>query len=149
MQHKTADLGGEVHYLDFGGTGEPVLMVHGLGGSAINWMAVGPEIARHHRALALDLAGFGQTPLLKRSAAVGPASDLVHSLIDKLVGEPVLLIGNSTRAHIAILDASNPPVSYTHRTLPTVYTVYTASVVASLLDLDRAHMLRSADAETQ
>ena len=71
MRHRVADIDGPVHYLDFGGSGSPVLMVHGLAGSALNWMAVGPEIARTHRAMAIDLAGFGQTPLLNRSAAVG------------------------------------------------------------------------------
>lgn len=63
MRHKTANLDGPIHYLDFGGTGKPLLMVHGLGGSALNWMAVGPEIAEDYHAMAIDLAGFGQTPL--------------------------------------------------------------------------------------
>ena len=41
MRHKTGDLNGPVHYLDFGGDGKPLLMVHGLGGNALNWMGVG------------------------------------------------------------------------------------------------------------
>ncbi len=48
-----------------------MVMVHGLGGNALNWMDVGPGIAKHHHAVAVDLAGFGQTPLFNRSAAVG------------------------------------------------------------------------------
>ncbi|TMF74118.1 MAG: alpha/beta hydrolase, partial [Chloroflexi bacterium] len=50
---------GPVHYLDFGGSGPTLLMVHGLGGNALNWMAVAPQIAMAHRAIAIDLAGFG------------------------------------------------------------------------------------------
>ena len=109
MRHKTADLDGPVHYLDFGGTGKPLLMVHGLGGSALNWMAVGPEIATSYHAFAIDLAGFGQTPLFRRSAAVGANAELVHSFIEKVIGEPVVIMGNSMGGHISILEAAQHP----------------------------------------
>lgn len=113
MRHKVADLHGPVHYLDFGGSGRPVVMVHGLGGSALNWMAVGPQIAKSHHALALDLAGFGQTPLFGRAATVGANAELVHEFIAKVAGEPVTLIGNSMGGHIAILEAAEHPKSIT------------------------------------
>ena len=109
MRHKTADLEGPLHYLDFGGTGKPLVMVHGLGGNALNWMLVGPEVAKDYHAFALDLAGFGQTPLFDRSAAVGANAGLVHSFIEKVIGEPVLLMGNSMGGHIAILEAADHP----------------------------------------
>lgn len=106
MRHKVADLGGPVHYLDFGGSGTPLLMVHGLGGSALNWLDVSPDFAEQHHALAIDLAGFGQTPLFDRSAAVGANAELVHSMIEKVIGEPVILMGNSMGGHIGVLEAS-------------------------------------------
>jgi pimeloyl-ACP methyl ester carboxylesterase len=109
VRHKTADLDGPVHYLDFGGTGKPLLMVHGLGGSALNWMAIGPEIAASYHAFAIDLAGFGQTPLFRRSAAVGPNAELVHSFIEQVIGEPVFIMGNSMGGHISILEAAQHP----------------------------------------
>ena len=109
MRHKTADVDGPVHYLDFGGTGKPLLMVHGLGGNALNWMSVGPELAKDYHAFALDLAGFGQTPLFNRSAALGANAGLVHSFIEKVIGEPVTLMGNSMGGHIAILEAADHP----------------------------------------
>ena len=109
MRHKVANLDGPVHYLDFGGSGRPVLMVHGLGGAAINWMAVGPEIATTHQALALDLAGFGQTPLFGRSATVPANATLVHDFIEKVIGEPAVLVGNSMGGHISVLEAAAHP----------------------------------------
>ena len=109
MRHKVADLGGPVHYLDFGGSGSAVVLVHGLAGSAINWMAVGPEIAKSHRARAIDLAGFGQTPLLDRSATVAANAALVHDFITEVVREPAILIGNSMGGHISILEAADHP----------------------------------------
>ena len=109
VRHKTVDLDGPVHYLDFGGDGKPVVMVHGLGGNAMNWMSVGPELANKHRVLALDLAGFGRTPLFNRSTTLGANAELVHSFIEQVVGEPAILMGNSMGGHIAILEAADHP----------------------------------------
>src|ERR1700736_968246 len=106
MRHKTVDLDGPVHYLDYGGEGTPLLMVHGLGGNALNWMAVGPQMANDYHAIAIDLAGFGRTPLFHRSASVGANANLVHSFIEQVIGEPVLLMGNSMGGHISILEAA-------------------------------------------
>jgi len=109
MRHEVVDLDGPVHYLDFGGTGPPLLMIHGLGGAALNWMAIGPGVAKTHHAIAIDLAGFGQTPLFSRSAAVGANADLVHSFVHQVIGEPVVLMGNSMGGHISILEAAAHP----------------------------------------
>jgi pimeloyl-ACP methyl ester carboxylesterase len=109
LRHRIVDLDGPVHYIDFGGEGKPMLMVHGLGGNALNWMAVGPELAKRYHAIAIDLAGFGQTPLFHRSAAVGTNAELVHQFMEKVIGEPVLLMGNSMGGHIAILEAAEHP----------------------------------------
>lgn len=109
MRHRTADLDGPVHYLDFGGDGSPLVMVHGLGGNSLNWMAVGPALARNHHTYALDLAGFGRTPLFHRSAAVGANQALVHRFIHEVIGEPVILMGNSMGGHISILEAAQHP----------------------------------------
>jgi len=109
MRHKVVDVDVPVHYLDFGGEGTPLVMVHGLGGNALNWMDVGRSLARHHRAVALDLAGFGQTPLYNRSAALGANEALVCSFIEKLFDEPVVLMGNSMGGHISILVGADHP----------------------------------------
>jgi len=109
LRHKVADLNGPVHFLDLGGAGQPVVMMLVLGGSASNWMAVGPQIAKTHRALAIDLAGFGQTPLLNRSATVGANTELVRAFITEVVREPVVLFGNSMGGHISVLEAASRP----------------------------------------
>ena len=111
MRHKVANVDGPVHYVDFGGTGPAALLVHGLAGSALNWMAVGPGIAAAYRVLALDLVGFGETPLYGRSATVGANAELVHEFIERVVGEPVMLVGNSMGGHIAVLEAAAHPDS--------------------------------------
>jgi len=118
VRHRIADLDGPVHYIDYGGDGNPpMLMVHGLGGSALNWMAVGPELARRYHAIAIDLAGFGQTPLYRRSATVMANAHLLHDFVEKVVGEPVSLMGNSMGGHIAIIEAAEHPRWVTELTL--------------------------------
>ncbi|HEX7263825.1 MAG TPA: alpha/beta hydrolase [Candidatus Dormibacteraeota bacterium] len=113
MRHRVVDLDGPVHYIDFGGDGEPLLMVHGLGGNALNWMAVGPQLSERYHAFAIDLAGFGQTPLFHRSAAVGANAELVRQFINNVIGQPVALMGNSMGGHIAVIVAADHPGSVT------------------------------------
>ena len=161
MRHKVANLDGPVHFIDFGGDGPALLMVHGLGGNALNWMSVGPEIAESYHTMAIDLAGFGQTPLFGRSATVGANTTLVHDFIERVIGEPVALMGNSMGGHIAVLEAAEHPASvsslvlvdaavpgrYIPRAEPTMVGALAALSIPglgrSLLD----HQLRGLDAE--
>lgn len=46
---------------DYGGTGSPVLLLHGAGANLAAWDEVGPLLAAHHRAVAVDLRGHGES----------------------------------------------------------------------------------------
>ena len=54
-----ADVDGPVHYREWPGpeTGPTFVLVHGLGGSHLNWAAVAPGLSRRGRVIAPDLAG--------------------------------------------------------------------------------------------
>jgi pimeloyl-ACP methyl ester carboxylesterase len=54
--------GTKFHYFEMG-TGTPVILIHGSGGTALNWMqnGFGPSLARTNRVLAIDMRGHGQT----------------------------------------------------------------------------------------
>jgi pimeloyl-ACP methyl ester carboxylesterase len=86
-----------------------MVLVHGLGGSAVNWLAAGPGLAGRARVLAPDLAGFGRTPLAGRSARVEANQRLLARFIDELTAEPVILVGNSMGGMIALLEAADRP----------------------------------------
>lgn len=112
-----SDLGGPVHWVDYGGpdqsddstAGVPVVLVHGLGGSHLNWVGVAPELARRHHVYAVDQAGFGLTPGTHRSTSVQANADLLARFVREVVGGPVVLVGNSMGGMVSLLMAAAHP----------------------------------------
>src|SRR5213594_978838 len=86
-----------------------MILVHGLGGSHANWLAVGPGLAARARVLAPDLPGFGRTPLAGRSARVRANVELLDRLLDAVDGGPAVLVGNSMGGLIAMMEAAARP----------------------------------------
>ncbi len=120
--HRTVDVDGPVHVLDFGGVGQPVVLVHGLDGSAANFWDVGPILARTHRVIAIDLPGFGRTPLAGRSPKLALQGDLALAaadlaLGDDLVGHPRHLVGNSMGGPVVLHAAARHPDAVASLTL--------------------------------
>jgi pimeloyl-ACP methyl ester carboxylesterase len=85
------------------------VLVHGLGGSHADWLPAGPGLAASARVLALDLAGFGRTPLAGRSARVRANQRLLGQFLDQIVGEPAVLVGNSMGGMITLLETVDHP----------------------------------------
>lgn len=54
--------GTKFHYLEMG-AGTPVILIHGSGGTAVNWMAngLGASVAQTNKVYAVDMRGHGQT----------------------------------------------------------------------------------------
>lgn len=109
MRSERIDLNGPVHFADFGGEGRPVVLVHGLGGSHVNWLPVGAPLTRYGRVVAPDLVGFGHTPLAGRSATVPANVALLERFLDSLGGGPAVLVGNSMGGLISVLLAARAP----------------------------------------
>jgi pimeloyl-ACP methyl ester carboxylesterase len=91
----TIDAGGPVHVADFGGSGPAMLLVHGLGGSHVNWMSVAGPLTERFHVYAPDLPGFGLTPLAGRPATIAANVRLLDTLMERLSDRPVMLMGNS------------------------------------------------------
>jgi len=109
------DLGVPVHYVDHGGPadGPLLVMVHGLGGSLVNWAALAPLLTDTCRVLALDLIGFGHTQAGTHSTSVTANQQMLHRFLSKVAGGPVILVGNSMGGLITILQATRHPESVT------------------------------------
>ena len=57
FQERWAELGGARLRYFVVGSGEPLLLLHGLGGAASNWVELAPALARRRRVLVPDLPG--------------------------------------------------------------------------------------------
>ncbi len=110
---RTVDLGGPVHYIDFGGAdaAQTVVLVHGLGGSHLNWDLLAPLLRRHFRVLALDLPGFGRSEPSGRRASVPANVEVLGRFLAEVAGTPAVLVGNSMGEMISILTAARRPES--------------------------------------
>lgn len=112
MQSRVVDAGGQVHFTDFGGEGpRTFVLVHGLGGSSVNWAACAPALSRLGRVIAPDLAGFGRSPGFPGSSAVDANRALLGRFLKKIASGPAVLIGNSMGGMIAMLQAAHEPAS--------------------------------------
>ncbi|HJY59832.1 MAG TPA: alpha/beta hydrolase [Streptosporangiaceae bacterium] len=121
------DLDGPVHWIEFvpqtpknarvpetgdqdqGQQPPPIVFVHGLGGSHLNWCLLGPHLAAGRRAVALDLRGFGLTPGLRANSTVRANARLLDRFIREVIGTPVILVANSMGGLISILETSSNP----------------------------------------
>jgi pimeloyl-ACP methyl ester carboxylesterase len=81
--------------------GRPIVFVHGLAGSWQNWLENIPHFARHHRVLALDLPGFGHSPMPPWEISIESHGRLLHDLCEELEVGNAALVGNSMGGFVA------------------------------------------------
>jgi pimeloyl-ACP methyl ester carboxylesterase len=76
--------------------GDPVLFVHGLGGSWQNWLENIPAVAdAGRRAIAVDLPGFGSSEMPPEEISISGYGRWIDALLEELGTGPVALAGNS------------------------------------------------------
>jgi 2-hydroxymuconate-semialdehyde hydrolase len=95
------------------GEGSPVFMIHGSGPGVTawaNWRLVIPELAKHHRVIAPDMAGFGFTERVD-GYEYTMENWVQHAidLMDALGIEKAHLVGNSFGGGLAIALAIKHP----------------------------------------
>jgi pimeloyl-ACP methyl ester carboxylesterase len=96
-----------------GGEGPPLVVVHGLGGAAVNFTLLAPLLARRHRVLIPDLPGHGKTEPLERADDLTAYADHVAALAELEGMFPAPLIGYSMGGVIALRLAVSRPKSVT------------------------------------
>ena len=95
-----------------------MVLVHGLGGSVQNWMLVAPQLAeRGYRVSAVELAGFGATPLAGRESTLEINRGIVDRFIAKMDLGPAVLVGHSMGGLISMMQAGANPASVSHLVL--------------------------------
>jgi pimeloyl-ACP methyl ester carboxylesterase len=100
--HQVEIDGRPVNYVDIGsGPREPVVFVHGLGGQWQNWLENIPHAAQERRVIALDLPGFGLSPMPRDTITIPGYGRTVNALCEQLGLGVVELVGNSMGGYIA------------------------------------------------
>lgn len=108
---RTVELGSPVHYVDFGGAadGPTIVLVHGLGGSHLNWDLLAPRLTGQARVLALDLPGFGMSRPTRRPATIRTNVAVLARFVREVAGPPVVLVGNSMGGLVSVLLTAREP----------------------------------------
>jgi pimeloyl-ACP methyl ester carboxylesterase len=100
--------GSRVRYL-VAGEGEPLLLVHGLGGAAANWLALAPLLLPGRRLIVPELPGHGGSSPLPAAPSLNPYADRLALLLEHEGACPAAAVGHSLGGAIALRLAIRRP----------------------------------------
>jgi pimeloyl-ACP methyl ester carboxylesterase len=111
LQGRLVQSGGAIlSVLDSGGEGDPIVLLHGLGGHAGEWEQTTSALQRTFRVLAVDLRGHGNSTTRPKDVSPAALVGDVVAIMSSLVGAvPVTLVGQSLGGHLAMLVACRRP----------------------------------------
>lgn len=84
------------------GTGQPLLMLHGLGGSWRSWSTIVPSLREQRDLVLVDLPGFGETPPLSPETSILTLADAVTRFLGEHGLYGVDVVGSSMGARLAM-----------------------------------------------
>jgi pimeloyl-ACP methyl ester carboxylesterase len=89
----------------------PLLLVHGFGASTDHWRKTIEGLQDEFEIWAIDLLGFGRSgkPPLAYSGQLW--RDQLHDFIQEVIGQPVVLAGNSLGGYVCLCVAAEIPES--------------------------------------
>ena len=89
-------------FWDQAGSGEPLLLLHGIGSTYEDFTALRPQLDADYRVLAPDLPGHGRSPALSGRPTVSAIADAIVADLDAMDVGQVHVLGNSIGARIAL-----------------------------------------------
>ncbi len=102
--HQLEVYGTPVNYVDIGEGREglePIVFVHGLAGQWQNWLENIPRAAEERRVIAMDLPGFGLSPMPGERISIPGYGRCVEAICERLELGRVDMVGNSMGGFIA------------------------------------------------
>ena len=85
-----------------GGTGKPLLLLHGFGADKTNWLMIAPHLVEKYQLIIPDLPGFGESPFLPtKTYSVAGQIDTLERFVKKLGLNEIHLAGNSMGGYLA------------------------------------------------
>ena len=103
MTRRVTVEGREVNVVDTGGGADlPVMVfVHGLSGTWQNWLLNIPAFMGSHRVIALDLPGFGESPMPREKISIKGYARILDGLLGALGVDSAVVVGNSMGGFVA------------------------------------------------
>jgi pimeloyl-ACP methyl ester carboxylesterase len=101
MTRRVVIEGREVNVVDTGGSKPVMVFVHGLSGTWQNWLLNIPAFMDSHRVIALDLPGFGESPMPREKISIKGYARILDGLLHELGVESAVVIGNSMGGFVA------------------------------------------------
>lgn len=111
LERKETDTAGGLHwvYLE-GGSGEPLVLIHGFGADKDNWTRVARFLTPHYHVVIPDLQGFGESSKSQTASyTIDAQVETVHAFVQKLGLKGVHLGGSSMGGHISAAYAAKYP----------------------------------------
>ena len=90
----------KLHYRELG-TGQPLIILHGLFGSSDNWQTQAKRFAEYFRVILVDLRNHGHSDWNDDSSYISMANDVIE-LINDLGIEKTILLGHSMGGKVAM-----------------------------------------------
>ena len=84
------------------GSGRPLLLIHGLGGSHASWETIAPQLETEREVIGVDLPGFGATPPLSGAPSIAALADALEAFLDEHALDGVDVVGSSMGARLAL-----------------------------------------------
>ncbi len=97
-----------LHY-EINGDREPLLLLHGLGSSALDWQAQVPVFASAYQVIAPDLAGFGRSDKLTQPHSIVEYANDMFELLDHLGIDRCHVLGYSMGGAVAFQMGTDMP----------------------------------------
>jgi pimeloyl-ACP methyl ester carboxylesterase len=91
------------------GHGEPLVLLHGLGGSKISWLPLLAPLAQNYRLVVPDLPGHGESAKPRTDYTPRYYARVVRQLMDRLEIDRTALVGNSMGGRVALEMALRSP----------------------------------------
>lgn len=100
--------GSRLRYL-VAGEGGALVLVHGLGGAAANWLALAPLLLPGRRLIVPELPGHGGSSPLPAAPSLSPYADRLGLLLEHEGAAPAAVVGHSLGGAIALRLAIRRP----------------------------------------
>jgi pimeloyl-ACP methyl ester carboxylesterase len=109
FESHVAEIGGIRTRYWRGGAGPPLLLLHGLGGAAVNFTLLAPLLARRHRVLVPDLPGHGGTAPLPAAETLADYARHAAKVAEHEDLLPAAVVGYSLGGVVALRLAAERP----------------------------------------